>query len=258
MTCLETEIQDGVAVVTLNRPERRNALSGELVQTLIERFSSLQEDTSVRAVVLTGKGKVFCAGGDLADGLSGGDGVLASQANRGRYAELLALLPALRVPVVAALNGDALGGGLGLAMACDLVVAARSARLGTPEIRLGLFPMVITAVLQRNVPRKVLLDMMLRGRKLSAERAEAVGMVNEVVDEGAALEAATMIAQELAGKSAAIMALGKAAFYQVEDMSLDDALSYLNVQLTVNLLTEDALEGVSAFLQKRTPDWKGR
>lgn len=248
----------GVATLTLNRPDRRNALSTELVDALLEALEEADGDDDVRAVVLTGAGKVFCAGGDLSGGLTGGDGPLAAQRARGRFAQLLTALPGLSKPVVAALNGDALGGGLGLALACDLVVADPKAQLGTPEIRVGMFPMVIMAVLQRDVPRKPLLEMVLDGQRISAERALALNMINRVSAPGAAVAEAQALAASLASRSPAVLALGKAAFHRVYDMRYDDALAYLNTQLTLNLLTEDAMEGIAAFLQKREPHWKGR
>jgi len=249
---------DGVATLTLNRPERRNALSAELVDALIAALDAVDADPGVRVVVLTGAGKGFCAGGDLAGGLGGGEGALAAHRARGRFAEVLAKIPRLRSPVIAAVNGDALGGGFGLAVGCDLVVVDREARLGTPEIRVGLFPMVIVAVLQRNVPRKPLMEMILEGQRIDAERALELGLVNRVAEPEQALAEATALARRLAARSPAVLALGKAAFYRVADQPFEDALAYLHAQLTLNLLTEDAMEGIAAFLQRRDPQWKGR
>lgn len=252
------EDDGAVARLTLNRPERRNALSGELVEALHAALDAVDDDRSVRAVVLTGAGRAFCAGGDLAGGLGGGEGVLEAHRGRARFAELLSRLPRLRVPVVAAVNGDALGGGFGLALGCDLVVVDPAARLGTPEIRVGLFPMVILAVLQRNVPRKPLLQMVLEGERIDAARALELDMVNAVSSPQGAVIEAMGLAHRLAQRSPAVLALGKEAFYRVADQSFDDALAYLHTQLTLNLLTEDAMEGIAAFLEKRDPTWKGR
>ncbi len=251
------ETADGVATLTLNRPDRRNALSAGLIEALHTAFDAVDADPAVAVVVLTGAGPAFCAGGDLSDGL-GGEGLLASHRARGRFGDLLARLPKLRPPVIAAVNGDALGGGLGLAVGCDLAIADPAARLGTPEIRLGLFPMVILAVLQRNVPRKALMELILDGGKVDAAQAAALGMINRTSAPGAALDEARALAARLASRSPAVLALGKAAFHRVADQPLDDALAYLHTQLTLNLLTEDALEGIGAFLQKREPNWKGR
>lgn len=249
------EDRGGTVVLTLDRPERRNALSAATVAALIAALN--EAAPAARAIVITGRGPVFCAGGDLADGL-GGDSFLEGHAARGRFAELLATIPKLRVPVIAAVNGDALGGGLGLALACDLVVADPRASFGTPEIKLGLFPMVILAVLQRDVPRKVLAELVLTGGKLDAARALAHGMITRVSAPGAALDEAVALAEAVGARSPATIALGKAAFHRVSDLAYDDALAYLHTQLTLNLLTEDAAEGVAAFLERREPRWKGR
>lgn len=258
MSVLETETRDGVTILAMNRPERRNALSSELVDALHAGLEDADADAATRVIVVTGRGKVFCAGGDLAGGMSHDGGVLAAERARGRYGTLLSLIPRLRKPVVAAVQGDALGGGLGLVAACDLAVADAEARLGTPEVRLGLFPMVITAALQRNVPRKALLELMLTGAKVDAERARELGLVNRVTPEGECLEGALALAGEMASKSMAALGMGKEAFYAVADMPYEAALHHLNGRLTMNLLTEDAMEGIGAFVQRRAPEWKDR
>lgn len=250
---------DGVRILALNRPERRNALSGALVDAIGEELAQADADPDIRVVVLTGRGKVFCAGGDLADGMSaGGKGFLAAHEGRGRFAEMMAAIPRLSVVVIAALNGDALGGGCGLASACDLVVADPAARLGTPEIKLGLFPWIILAALQRNVPRKHLFELALTGAKIDAERARELGLVNRISESGRAVEAACELGAEIASKSPTVVEMGKRAFYTIADQDYDDALAYMHTQLSMNLLTEDAMEGVAAFLQRREPVWKGR
>lgn len=254
---VEQEGAGGVVVLALNRPERRNALSSGLVDALLAALGACDADPQVRAVVLTGRGPAFCAGGDLADGM-GGDGFLASHQGRGRFAELMARIPELRVPVIAAVNGDALGGGCGLAAACDLVVADPAAKLGTPEIKLGLFPWIILAALQRDVPRKHLLELVLTGDKVDAARARELGLVNRVSAPGGAVAEARSLAEVIASRSPAIVGMGKRAFHRIADQSYDDALAYMHGQLSLNLLTEDAMEGVAAFLQRREPAWKGR
>lgn len=257
MSLVEGEVADGIATVFLNRPERRNALSAGLVEALVGVLDAHDADPGVRVVILTGRGPSFCAGGDLADGM-GGDGFLASHQGRGRFAELMARIPRLRVPVIAAVNGDALGGGCGLASACDLVVADPEARLGTPEIKLGLFPWIILAALQRDVPRKHLLELVLTGEKVDAARARELGLVNRVSAPGQAVEEARALAAVIASRSPAIVGMGKRAFHRISDQSFEDALAFMHGQLSLNLLTEDAMEGVSAFLQRREPTWKGR
>jgi enoyl-CoA hydratase len=248
---------EGVATLTLNRPERRNALSGELVRAISTALTEVEADADMRAVVLTGAGKSFCAGGDLAGGM-GGDSFLDGHRGRGEYADLLRRLPQSRLPIVAAVQGDALGGGLGLVVGCDLAMADPAARFGTPEIKIGLFPWIILAGLQRHVPRKALMELVMLGQRVGAERAVALGLVNRVSASGEALAESQDLAARLAAKSPAILSMGKAAFARIGDMAYDDALAYLHGQLSLNLLTEDAAEGIGAFLQKREPHWKGR
>lgn len=258
MDLVERSDEGAVAVLHLNRPDRRNALSGALIEALSAALRAAAADPSVHVVVLTGRGSVFCAGGDLADGLGGSEGFLAAHQGRGRYAELLLDLAKLRTPVIACVQGDAMGGGLGLAAACDLIVADPAANFGTPEIKVGLFPWIITAVLRRDLPRKPLLELMLTGAKMDAARAERLGLVNRVSAPGQALTEALALAKDIASRSPAIIALGKAAFHATADLPIDAAVRQLHADLTLNLLTEDAAEGIGAFLQKRPPQWKGR
>jgi enoyl-CoA hydratase len=252
------EVEAGVQVVTLNRPERRNALSGDLVVALLAALREAEADPAGRVVVLTGAGGTFCAGGDLAGGLGGAGGAVDAHRQRGVFADLLSALIRSPLAVVAAVEGAAMGGGLGVMAACDLVVAGASAKLGTPEIKLGLFPWIILAVLQRNVARKPLMELVLTGEPIRAPQAREIGLVNRVVDDGQALPEALGLARTIAARAPVSLALGKAAFQAVADQPLDDALRYLNGQLSLNLLTEDAMEGVAAFLQRRDPTWKGR
>jgi enoyl-CoA hydratase/carnithine racemase len=233
-------------------------LTGAKEEALNGAHEQLEADREVRVALLTGRGAVFCAGGDLADGLQGGDGFLAGHQGRGRFAELLVRLRRARFPVVAAVQGDAMGGGLGLAAGCDLVVADPAARFGTPEIKLGLFPWIILAVLQRDVPRKPLLEAALTGARWDAQTARALNLVNRISAPGEVMAAARELAHEIAAQSPAIVALGKSAFHHVSDLAFEDALAHMHAQLSLNLLTEDAMEGVGAFLQRRPAAWKGR
>ena len=165
-------VSEGVATLTLNRPARRNALSGELMDAMAARLSAAKTDPKVRAVVITGAGdRAFCAGGDLAGGMAGGGGGFPEQiAQKGRYADLLREMRSFGKPTVARLAGDAMGGGVGLLLACDLAVAADGVRVGLPEIRVGLWPMMVTALLVRHVGRKVALEMMMLGEKMPDQR----------------------------------------------------------------------------------------
>ncbi len=250
--------EEGVCILSLNRPERRNALSNELIEALFEALTAASADPSVRVIVLTGEGKTFCAGGDLAGGMAGEGGVLDGQAKRARYADLLSLLPKLRPPVIAAVQGDAMGGGFGLVAASDLVIVDEEASLGTPEIKVGLFPMIILAALQREIPRKALMELVLTGGKLSAARAVELGVANRVAPRGTALNEAITMARTIAALSPAIVGLGKSVFHRAEGLPYDQALQWLVSQLTLTLMTEDAGEGIAAFVERRPPVWRGR
>lgn len=242
--------------LVLNRPEKRNPIGPAVCGELVHALGRAAADEAVRCVIVTGAGKVFSAGGDLGH-MAGGAGEGPSVAP----ASLVELFPAMHrlgKPIVAMVNGHALAGGLGLVVACDLVVASEAAELGLTEINLGLWPMMITAELVRSIGRKKTLELMTTGRRVSAREAERIGLVNRVVSPEA-LETETMaLATELAGKSPAAMRLGLRAFYDTQDLALVPALEHLQGQLAAVLATEDAAEGIAAFFAKRPPVWKGR
>lgn len=250
-------LEDSQALLTIDRAEARNALSAEVVEALSLALHRAEADAAVRVVVLTGAGtRAFSAGGDL-EGM-GRDGVLAGHEARRRYGLLLEQLGGFPKPTVARLNGHALGGGLGLVCACDLAVAADHAELGTPEVNVGLFPMMVLAWLQRHLGRKRALEMVLTGARLGAEQALAWGLVNRVVPLHGLDAATRTLVQQLSSKSQAVLALGKRAFRRAEGLPLEAATELLGAELSVNLTTEDAAEGVQAFLSKRPPTWKDR
>jgi enoyl-CoA hydratase len=255
---LQVETRDGVRTLTLDRPERRNALSGALIEALGAAFAAIEADAEVRVVHLCAAGKVFCAGGDLSDAFGAPDGFLAGHTGREAFARLLLAIRRCRVPVVCSVQGDAMGGGFGLAAACDLVVVDPAARLGTPEIDRGLFPWIILAVLIRDVPRKPLFELVFTGGRWDAETARAHHVINRVTAPGAAVQEGRELALQLASKPWGIVALAKRAFHRADELAFEDALAYLAPHLSLNLLTEDAAEGLQAFLQKREPAWKGR
>lgn len=259
----------GVARVTINRPERRNAMSFEVMQGLRDAFARARADDAVRAVVLTGAGdKAFCAGADLGGGdASGGansggtgiaDGAASAHDGRGLLADLFRDMWKLGKPIVARVRGYALAGGFGLACACDFVVAADDAVFGTPEINVGLWPYMITVPLLRSMPPKTVLDLMMTGRRVGAEEGARIGFVQRLVTVDELDATVDALAVELASKSPIIMRWGRDAFYRVLEMDADAALSYLQSMLTVTSQTEDSAEGVAAFAEKRAPQWKGR
>jgi enoyl-CoA hydratase len=252
------DVSEGIATLTLNRPERRNALSPQLMQDLLTRLGQVKRDPQVRAVVLAAAGeRAWCAGGDLG-GAQGGDGLLALHDARQIFVDVIEAMNGLGKPIVAAVHAAVRGGGVGLMLACDLVVSSEKASFGTPEIRVGLFPMMIMALIFRNVPRKHAMEMMLTGDTVRPERAREIGLVNRVVAADDLAAEAHALAAKVGSFSPAVLKLGKDAVYQTQDMSQGDALAHLRSQLTINTMLDDAAEGVMAFLGKRAPEWKGR
>lgn len=262
---LLSTVADGIARLTLNRPERRNALSWSLISELREALAAAKADPDVRVVVLSGAGdKAFCAGADLGGMASPsaetehGAGFLELHEGRGGLAELFLDLYALGKPTIARVFGYALAGGMGLALACDLVVASDDAQFGTPEIDVGLWPYMITVPLMRSMPPKKALELMLTGRRVDAAEAERIGFVTRVVSRAGLDAAVDELATSIAAKSPAILKLGRDSFYEVWDRDAADALSHLHPLLTLTTLTEDAKEGLAAFSEKRAPRWQGR
>jgi enoyl-CoA hydratase len=252
------EVAEGVATVTLNNPEKRNMLSGQMLAELVDAMKTARDSEDVRAVVLTGAGdKVFCAGADLG-GFAADAPLVAKHFATDLFLEFFRLMPRLGKPSLCAANGHVLAGGMGLALSCDLLIAREGATFGTPEINVGAFPYMIMAIIYRNVPRKKVNEMMLLGERLSAEQAVEYGLANKVVPAGELDAAVADWAAKLASKSPVLMRLGHDAMYRQQDMAVDDALDYLRSQLSLTFSTEDIVEGVSAFFEKREPEWKGR
>jgi enoyl-CoA hydratase len=253
------EVADsGVATITLDSPENRNALTGELLGELIEGFESARDDERVRCVVLTSSHeKVFSAGGSL-DQFAAELPLVHKHFGTERFPRLFRLIMQLGKPTICMANGHVLAGALGLALACDLVVASEQASFGTPEINVGVFPFMIMALIYRNVPRKKTNELLLLGERISAREAQEVGIVNRVVPAAELGDVVMDWAGRLAAKSPVLMKLGKDAMYRQLDMPFEDALDYLRSQLSIAFSTEDIQEGVRAFFEKREPRWSGR
>lgn len=253
------EVKDRIATITLNRPEKRNSINGGIISGLNQGLDQADRDQGVSAVILIGAGGNFCSGADL-----GGGGFIVQPSflevheDRGHYARLLLKMNQCRKPIVAAVEGYCLAGGIGLCLSSDIVIASEDAQFGTPEIKRGLWPYMVTAVLIRNVGRKKALELCLTGDRISAAEAEKIGLINYAVPKTEFKNKVDQMAGKLASLSPAVLGLGKRSFYQMADMTVEDALEYLKCQLTINAQTEDIMEGVRAFLEKREPQWKGR
>ena len=250
--------ESGVATITLNDPDTRNALSPEMLAGLIAAFERARDEADARCVVLASSHeKTFSSGANLG-GFAGDQALVHKHFGSERFVGLFKLIGELGKPTVCAVRGHVLAGALGIALACDLIVASESATFGTPEINIGTFPFMIMALIYRNVPRKKANELLLLGERWSADEALAAGIVNKVVPAEDFDAAVGEWAVKLASKSPVIMRLGKEAMRRQMDMGLDDALDYLRAQLTLAVSTEDIVEGVTAFFEKREPQWKGR
>ena len=255
---LLSTLEEGIAQLTLNREDRRNALNNEVLQALAEHLQNIGRSDEFRVIVLTGAGdKAFCAGGDLNPAAAQG-GMLAMHKDRHGFVDLFRHMRTCGKPIIARVQGHCLAGGLGLMLGCDLAIAAERATFGTPEIKRGLFPMMIMSVIFRTVGRRKGLEMIFTGDRYSAQQAADMGLVNKVVPDDQLDDEVLALARKIASYSPAILRLGRDAFYTQEDMPIDKALEYLQSQLTVNSLAEDAAEGIMSFFQKRDPVWKGR
>jgi enoyl-CoA hydratase/carnithine racemase len=254
---VQTSLCDGVRTIALDDPGRRNALSVELLDDLLEVLEAARDDPATRCVVLTSTDPaVFCAGGNL-DAFGADTTTIDKHLANARFPRLFGLLTSSPKPIVCAANGHALAGGFGLALACDLIIAKETTTFGTPEINVGVFPFMLMALLYRNLPRKQVDELMLLGERITAKRGYELGFVNRVLtaaefDGGVAAWAAS-----LAGKSPLLMRLGKSASQIQRDLPLEAALGFLQGQLSLALSSEDAKEGVAAFFEKRPPAWPG-
>jgi 3-hydroxypropionyl-coenzyme A dehydratase len=257
-TTLRYEVADRVATIALDQPDTRNALSDTVLTELTEAFVAAGDDDDVGCVVLTSThDRVFSSGANLG-GFAADVPLVHKHFGTERFPTLFRTIGELGKPTLCAANGHVLAGALGLALACDLIVAKETAEFGTPEINVGAFPFMIMALIYRNVPRKKTNELLLLGERITAHEAERIGIVNRVVP---AVEFDVHVrewATKLASKSPVIMRLGKDAMFRQLDMPFLDALDYLRAQLSLALSTEDIVEGVNAFFEKREPVWKGR
>ncbi len=246
----------GIARLTLNRPGAYNALSVGLMGALKDELERIAADKSVRAVVLSGSGKGFCAGHDLKEIRAGG-GRAFFEAVFGQCSKLMLTLTRLPQPVIAQVHGIATAAGCQLVATCDLAVAAESARFGTPGVNIGLFCSTPMVALSRAVPRKQAMEMLLTGEMVDAATAVSFGLINRAVPEAELAGAALELAGLVTAKSPLVLKIGKEAFYRQIDLDLEAAYAYASEVMTTNMLARDAEEGIDAFIEKRKPVWRG-
>lgn len=248
------QVENQTARLTINREAQRNAISLEAIELFFEYLDEAEKDETVRVILVTGSGdKAFCSGADLGGAVEG-----KIQQGFKSYARLITRLSGYPKPVVARINGACMAGGMGLMLACDIVVARADAKFGTPEVNVGLWPMMIGALIYRNVLRKKAMEMILLGERLTAEQALSMGLITRVV-QPEALDAETdRIVDSLAAKSPIGMKIGKEAFYAMADMPFEEAVDFLSGKIAEVAATEDAREGITAFVEKRKPDFKGK
>ena len=250
------DARSGRANITIDEPERRNPLSVETMGGLVEATQAALADDAVKVIVYTGAGEdAFSAGGDLGGWFA--DDPIGLHRDRGRLADLFRLMRRGGKPTVARVNGLALAGGFGLAVACDVTVCVDDARLGVPEAGVGLWPMMISTVLARAMPRKAVLELMLTGRLIGGDEACTLGAVSRVVPRSQLDEVVDEVCASLMETSPATIMLGRDSYYAMEDVGLDTALDRLQGGLTAVMSTADAAEGVAAFVEKREPRWSG-
>jgi enoyl-CoA hydratase/carnithine racemase len=258
------DVTDHVARITLNRPAARNALNDRMTEELLAAFDRAAAADDVRVIVLTGAGdKAFCAGADL--GNLGAqlreppmDDAAADSIRRSAPYRLFTAIPRLGKPIIARLAGHAIAGGLGLAVACDIVIAADDIKLGTPEVNVGLWPMMIMAIINRNVPPKQAFRLYYTGRNVSAREGVGLGLISEAVPRAELDARVDELAGAIAAKSPIGLRMGREAFFASEGLPFDDQIALLLERLRVLAATDDAAEGVTAFLERRTPRFTGR
>ena len=260
MALLERHDTNSIAHLKMNAPEKLNALSEEMLSALQSQFDSLQNDRQIRAVILSGSGKAFCAGHDLKEMTAGRQ---AEDGGKAYFTELfqkcarmMTSIQKLPQPVIAQVHGIATAAGCQLVASCDMAVAADSTRFGVNGVNIGLFCSTPMVALSRNIPRKQAFEMLTTGQFINAERARELGLVNRIAREDELEEATTELAETVASKLAVAVKIGKEAFYNQLQMPLSEAYDYTGSVMAENMLFRDTEEGISAFIEKRDPNWE--
>ena len=247
------ETNHGVATITLNRPKRRNALSNETIRLLSESLDTAENDPNISSAILTGAGPIFCSGAEL-----GSADPREMVAGIDAYAALIEKMQTIALPIVAKIKGPAMGGGIGLVLACDLAVASEEATFTTPEIKVGMFPMMIMALIFRHMGRKKGMELVFSGEPLSASQALEAGWLNRCVPSDTVDDEADALAQRFTCFSTKIVGLGKKAYFKTADLPFSEAVQVLKNELIALMQTEDSKEGIRAFIEKRPPKWTGK
>ena len=259
MTLVTRRDEGGVAHLRMEAPERLNALSDEMLAALHDSFDAIAEDGAIRAVLLSGSGKAFCAGHDLKQmqaGRQAEDGGAAYFADLfDRCAALMARIRALPQPVIAQVHGIATAAGCQLVATCDLAVASEDCRFGVNGVNIGLFCSTPMVALTRNIPRKAAFEMLTTGRFIHADEAQRLGLINRAVPAEDLEAEATALAQTIAAKLATAVRIGKRAFHEQADLPVEAAYAHARDVMVANMMERDTDEGITAFLEKRPPDW---
>jgi len=245
--------------ITICRPERRNAMNRDVAEGMIAALQAAEADADCRVIVLTGAGELaFCAGGDLKAGAEGGPFVQDPADPEHFAGKLFGAIQACRKPTIARINGVAVGAGAGIVCACDLAVMADHARIGTPEVKVGLFPMTIVPPMMRVLPRRRLMEMFITGVPLTAEESLRYDLVNYVTDGAGLDDKISELVDQIAAQSPTAIRLGKYACHAMQDMTYPQQMRFAETLLPRVAQTEDAREGFDAFIAKRKPEWTGR
>ena len=260
MPILERVDTGAIARLTLNAPEKLNALSDAMLAALLDEFKRLSDQPQIRAVILAGAGKAFCAGHDLKEmtaGRQAEDGGKAYFADLfGRCSNVMMAIRTLPQPVIAEAHGIATAAGCQLVASCDMAVAAQGTRFGVNGVNIGLFCSTPMVALSRNIPRKQAFEMLTTGEFITSERALELGLINRIVPHDQLSEATNTLAETVAAKLGAVVRIGKQAFYNQLEMPLEQAYAYTGSVMVENMLFRDTAEGISAFIEKRPPDWE--